>query len=77
MVQGTGVQVPNTKSSILSETINLLQTALKGQAHHVAPPSTYIPADQLLLEPYYMLFRKSATPLAIAKADSTGQFLDW
>jgi len=74
--QNTGMQVMNTKSSILSDTISLLQTMLKGQPH-VPLPQAYAPADQMLLEPYYMLFRKSATPLAIAKADSTGQFLDW
>ena len=72
ILESVGLRPPATKSSILSEGIQLVRSLLA----QIGPEGKAPGAEPSQAEPYWLLFRKSATPLAMCRPDGSGRFLD-
>ncbi|EWM28609.1 pas-domain protein [Nannochloropsis gaditana] len=72
ILESVGLRPPPTKSSILAEGIQLIRSLLAQVGPEGKAPGT----EPSQAEPYWLLFRKSATPLAMCRPDGHGRFLD-
>nr|AQX45500.1 bHLH transcription factor [Aurantiochytrium sp.] len=73
ILESVGLRPPPTKSSILAEGIQLIRSLLAQIGPEGKAPGKTEPSQA---EPYWLLFRKSATPLAMCRPDGHGRFLD-